>query len=145
MHSILVSSQSIECRFDVLSWARPLDLNSWVEVTVRDIHQELCDTLGYQFGALDDTEVDFEINKSFENVSISTPKRKKNRSQQGTSFEGQSKFYSTNKITNVFSDEMLSPLRQRVQKQFSLFGVDHRSKLAICKDPHEYELRMQML
>ena len=128
MHAILVSAQSIESRFDVLSWSRPLDLGSWVEVLLRDVHEELCQSLGYKFGALNDAEVNLEINKSFENVSISTPKRKKT-GQQGQ--EGA--FFSTNKITNVFSDAVLTPLRQRVQKQFSLFGVDHRSKLAICK------------
>jgi hypothetical protein len=134
MHAILVSTQSIESRFDVFCWSPPLDLASWADVAVRDVHEELCHTLGYQFGALDDTEVNSEINKSFENVSICTPKRKKNH-EHGTAAQGQGQaaYYSTNKITNVFSDELLSPLRQRVQKQFALFGVDHRSKLAVCK------------
>lgn len=90
--------------------------------------------MGYNFGTLNNTELDVEINKSFENISISTPKRKKQGHGQGLGQEGA--FFSTNKITNVFSDAVLTPLRQRVQKQFSLLGVDHRSKLAVCTYTH---------
>lgn len=88
--------------------------------------------LGYKFGNLNDAEVNREINKSFENVSIFTPRRKKSH-DYGEGLGQESAFFSTNKITNIFSDELLTPLRERVQKQFALFGVDHRSKLPVCE------------
>lgn len=83
-------------------------------------------------GTLNETEVNLELNKSFENVSICTPKRKKS-SDYGREGQGSGAFFSTNLITNVFSEELLTPLRERVQKQNALFGVDHRSKMAVCE------------
>jgi hypothetical protein len=132
MHAILVSTQSIESRFDVFSWAPPLTLSSWAEVAITDVYDDLCRLLGYNFASLNEAEVNREIDKSFEDVSISTPRRKR-KNQYGNAGQGPSAFYSTNKITNVFSNEALTPLRQRVQKQFAMYGVDHRSKLAVCK------------
>lgn len=129
MHAILVSTQSIESRFEVFTWSAPLTLRSWVEVCVNDVHEELCRALNYTYCGMSDTLVNMEIDKSFEDVSISTPKRKK---RHGT---GENPFFVTNKITNVFTDQMLTPLRHRVQKQFALYGVDHRSKMAVCKYP----------
>jgi hypothetical protein len=133
MFCTLFSSDSVYSRFDVLTGTlSPLHLGKWVDVVVTDLHEGICSMFGYTYRDYTSEEssvarnlrVESELQRSISHLDITTPRTP----HVAGSFTGR------RRRAESLSTEVLTPLRQRVEKQMVFSGLNKKSATAMGKN-----------
>jgi hypothetical protein len=140
----------------------PFVLHSWIDLTTIDIQKRICSVFNYSISTETEdfgSEIDLEIDTSFENIGVFTPRdffdtgalspirrsissterlraNSLERNRANSSTEDRPRLRSRANSIDGVSNELLTPLRRRVHAQLADMKLKRNIKLSTGSRPH---------